>query len=122
MRVFSIALAAYASVTVATGDHAGESGCGGTETFQTRYDLRMAQINDIIKSLEQQLQAVERAINALRTVSDIIGQGTVSTKRRGRPPKAARKKRQLSPEGRRRIIAALKKRWAMKRRAAGRRR
>jgi hypothetical protein len=48
--------------------------------------------------------------------------GASSPKRRGRPKKTdatpAKAKGKLSPEGRARIIAALKKRWAAKKKAA----
>ena len=80
----------------------------------------MAQINEIIVSLEQQLQAVERALEALRSVSGVTGSGTQAARRRGRPRKTAAapmKKRHLSPEGRRRIIEATKRRWAAVRKA-----
>ena len=40
----------------------------------------MAQINDIITSLEEQLEVVERAISALRTVSGIRSQSTPGAK------------------------------------------
>jgi hypothetical protein len=79
----------------------------------------MADINDIIRRLEQQREGIDRALEALRAV----GGGAVSAPARrgpGRPKKTAtaaapapvKAKRRLSPEGRARIIAALKKRWA----------
>ena len=90
----------------------------------------MKDIDNIITQLEEQKAAIERAISALR---DIAGSApaTVKKARRGRPPgrppaaasapapaPAPKKKRRLSPEGRKRIIEALKKRWAVKKAAA----
>lgn len=62
----------------------------------------MSEIGKIISQLEQQRDAMDRAIAALREVED---QG----------PKPV--KRQMSAAGRRRIIEATKKRWAAKRAA-----
>jgi hypothetical protein len=69
-------------------------------------------IEGIISELEQQREAIDRAITALR---EITSGGT----RQATPTRAAaspqRKKRRLSPEGRERIAEALRKRWAAKR-------
>ena len=77
-------------------------------------------LSNIITELEQQRDAIVRALEALRS----FGGGTEAapaTKRRGRPPgsknAAVRKKRVLSPEGRRRIIEATKRRWAAAKKA-----
>ncbi len=86
----------------------------------------MKDVDNIIADLEQQRTAIEKAIAALR---EIGGSAAVPQPRRpGRPvgsgkkaaaaPAPAKKSRRLSPEGRRRIIEALKKRWAEKK-AAG---
>ena len=72
----------------------------------------MTDIESIIASLEQQRAAIERALEALRDVSVTNGP---ATNKRGRPAgkkAAGRKKRVLSAEGRARIIAATKRRWA----------
>lgn len=78
----------------------------------------MNDIDGIIKSLEQQRAAVVRALEALQGVG---GTHEPEPKRRGRPAGkktgAVKKKRVLSPEGRERIIAATKKRWAAVRKA-----
>ena len=61
--------------------------------------------------------AIERALEALRDVSVTNGP---ATNKRGRPAgkkAAGRKKRVLSAEGRARIIAATKRRWADARKA-----
>ena len=109
----------------------------------------------IIKSLEQQKAAIERALSALREVDGIPTYGTKAsastaktevTTRKGKKrsaavrkrmqeaqrtrwakikgesepepepvPEAPKAKRKISPEGMKRIIAATKKRWALKR-------
>lgn len=82
----------------------------------------MNDVDNIISQLEQQRTSIDRAIAALREIG-----GQPPKKRRGRPPskhlnqgtapvaaasQPAPKKRRLSPEGRRRIAEALKRRWA----------
>jgi hypothetical protein len=88
-------------------------------------------IDNIITQLEEQKAAIERAISALRDIGG-SAPATVKKARRGRPPgrppaaasapapapAPLKKKRRLSPEGRKRIIEALKKRWAVKKAAA----
>lgn len=83
----------------------------------------MSDLSSIITDLERQREAIERALLALR---DVQGSGSPAiAKKRGRPRKSAAdavpgpKKRILSPEGRRRIIEATKKRWAAVRAAGG---
>jgi hypothetical protein len=76
-------------------------------------------VRDVIAQLELQRAAIERALSALREVEGIAAQPVAAAPaaRRGRPPKASREGR-LSPEGRARLIAALKTRWAAKKAAA----
>jgi hypothetical protein len=66
-------------------------------------------IDKIISQLERQKTAINRAIDALREVSDKGAAATVKSV--GSKP-VARKKRRLSPEGRRRIAEAARRRWA----------
>lgn len=67
----------------------------------------MKEFAGIIKQLEQQKSAIERAIGALREVSD------APAKTAGEPKeKAAPKKRRMSAEGRKRIGDAARRRWA----------
>jgi hypothetical protein len=79
----------------------------------------MKDVSTIISDLEQQRAAIDRAIAALREVGGVapaprkVGRPVGSGK--GVPKK---KTRRLSPEGRKRIIDALKKRWAEKKAAA----
>ena len=78
----------------------------------------MKDVDSIISDLEQQRSAIERAIAALR---EIGGASAPQPRKVGRPAgsgkRVAKKTRRLSPEGRRRIIEALKKRWAEKKAA-----
>jgi hypothetical protein len=77
-------------------------------------------LKDAIEQLEAQRVAIERALAALREIDGIAPVAPAA--RRGRPPKAKRKgwlsPGRLSPEGRARLIAAQKKRWAGKKAAA----
>jgi hypothetical protein len=66
-------------------------------------------IESIIQQLERQRTAIDNAIEALRGVS---GESQPAAKRRGRPPKAA--KRSMSAAGRQRQIAAMRAYWAAK--------
>lgn len=65
----------------------------------------MNDVTSILSELERQKAAIERAIEALQEVS---APGGRSTGRR----QAGAKKRRLSPEGRRRIAEAARRRWA----------
>jgi hypothetical protein len=84
-------------------------------------------MKEIIAKLEQQRDAIERALSALRGVE---------APREGKPASASasapasepappagntargRRKGRLTPEGRRRLAEAMKRRWAVKRTAA----
>jgi len=77
-------------------------------------------ITRIISDLERQRNAIERALSALREVTERGLGNTPSVPTPSRATESAtgtKKKRQLSPEGRQRIIDATKKRWAAKRAA-----
>jgi hypothetical protein len=66
---------------------------------------------DIVAQLEQQRDAIAAALTALRA----IGGAAAPAEAPVAAPKGAaqaKRKRQLSPEGRERLIAALKRRWA----------
>lgn len=67
----------------------------------------MREIGSIIKQLEQQKSAIERAIGALREVSQAPGEMPAGIKEKSAP-----KKRRMSPEGRKRIGDAARRRWA----------
>ena len=74
-------------------------------------------LKEVIKELEHQQKAIERALAALREVDGTAVEGAplaAVPARRGRPVR----KGGMTPEGRRRLSEALKKRWAVKRAAA----
>jgi hypothetical protein len=88
-------------------------------------------LKDIVASLEQQRVAIEKALEALKELEGAVTAASPApppAKRRGRKPgpqakkaapaaktaPAARKGR-ISEEGRRKLAAAMKKRWAAKR-------
>jgi hypothetical protein len=71
-------------------------------------------LNEVIEKLEQQRTAIERALSALREVGGVGGGTTGSGPSTGRAA-AAKRKGGMTPEGRRRLSEALKKRWAAKR-------
>ena len=71
----------------------------------------MNNVENVISQLETQRSAIDRAISALREVAGKSPLAKVTTQSRNGQPR----KRHLSPEGRRRIIEATKRRWAAKR-------
>ena len=72
----------------------------------------MSHIASVISELERQKDAIDRALVALRTVV-----ASAPKQRADNPAAVSHTKRRLSAEGRRNIIAAVKKRWAEKRAA-----
>ena len=72
----------------------------------------MNNVGNMIDQLEKQRSSIDRALSALREIAEPSGRMPIAAagdhRQRGR---------HLSPEGRRRIIAATKKRWAAKRAA-----
>ena len=77
-------------------------------------------IKDIIKKLDQQRIAIERALSALREMDStaIDGAAPATTKASAAPgPRKAKRKGGMTPEGRRRLSEALRARWAAKRAA-----
>ncbi len=76
-------------------------------------------LTDVIRGLEKQKTAIERALAALRDVDGTTVESSplavaAVPARRGR----AKRKGGMTPEGRRRLSEALKKRWAVKRAAS----
>jgi hypothetical protein len=69
----------------------------------------------IIVELEQQKEAIDRALTALREVAEPGQTQTATKKRRGRPP--AKKQSRMTEEGRERLRQSMKQRWAAKRAA-----
>jgi hypothetical protein len=71
-------------------------------------------VSDIIAQIDREIAQLQHARSLLG------GTSPVKAKRGpGRPPKKAAKKRNLTPEGRRRIAEAVKRRWAEQKKAAG---
>jgi hypothetical protein len=71
-------------------------------------------LKDVIARLEQQHIAIVRALAALRGME---GSGGIESPA-ALPAPAAKKKRGMTPEGRARLVAALKRRWAAKKKGA----
>lgn len=76
-------------------------------------------INEIIDSLERQRAAIDNALEALRGVQGSVqqtgGAGTQATTSAGRGRGAAKRKGGMTPEGRKRLAEAMRRRWAAKR-------
>lgn len=82
-------------------------------------------VSDILASIDREIGQLQKARAVLVAVT-----GTAAKKRPGRPRKVAaeaaalpakpakKKKRNLSPEGRKRIAEAVKRRWAAQKKAA----
>ena len=70
------------------------------------------QLHGIITQLEQKKAAIERALAALRNID---GAGEMASAPSSNDP--AKRKGGMTPAGRRRVSAALKKRWAAKKAA-----
>lgn len=82
-------------------------------------------VNRILSELDAEIVRLQQIRAAL---SGAVGTGATEPKRRGRPKgsknaaasgAAPKKKRELSPEGRKRIAEAMKKRWAERRKDSG---
>lgn len=67
-----------------------------------------------LAQLEAEIAAIKRAFPGIQSTGSDRSGGTSSGARGGR------KRRRLTPEGRRRISEMMKKRWAERRKAAGR--
>lgn len=70
----------------------------------------MDQIGEIIRQLENQRSAIERALIALRGTSGAFNRNAKPGPEAGRAGRK-RRKRNLSPEGRARIAEAARRRW-----------
>jgi hypothetical protein len=77
---------------------------------------------DVAKLLTEIDAEIERLQQARATIAGLnLGTSVVAKPKRGRPkgstnaPKPAKRKRNLSPEGRKRIAEAMKRRWAERR-------
>jgi hypothetical protein len=70
-------------------------------------------VAEILAQIDREISQLQRARALLDEASSDGSRVTVSTSR-----KAMRKKRNLTPEGRKRIAEAVKRRWAEQRRTA----
>jgi hypothetical protein len=79
-------------------------------------------VSKIVAEIDAKIASLQRAREVLLELN--LNEVETAPKRRGRPkgsknvaaaPKAAKKKRNLSPEGRKRIADAMKRRWAERR-------
>jgi len=70
------------------------------------------------------LSQIDREIAQLQQARALLGGGTASTSKKGKiaaasaAKKTVKKKRNLTPEGRKRIAEAVKRRWAAQKKAA----
>jgi len=71
---------------------------------------------EIVAKLEQQRDAIDRALGALRDVHS-MGAGPGSSADPAETSTPAKRKSRMTPEGKKRLIAALKKRWAERKKA-----
>jgi hypothetical protein len=71
-------------------------------------------LNEIIRKLEQQRTAIERALTALREVEGAGAESVTSATPASAGARKATRKGGMTPEGRRRLSEALKARWAAK--------
>jgi hypothetical protein len=70
-------------------------------------------IREIIDSLERQRRAIENALSVLRGIQESGQSAGTASSSRGRT--AVKRKGGMTPEGRRRLAEAMKRRWAVKR-------
>ena len=75
----------------------------------------LSDLRKVIAELEQQKQAIEKALAALREIASPTTTQAAPSKRRGRPP--AQKQSRMTDKGRERLRESMKKRWAAKRAA-----
>jgi hypothetical protein len=78
-------------------------------------------VSRILSEIDAEINRLQQARSALTAIA---GSGTVAAAKRGRPKGSVnkkttggRRKRNLSPEGRKRIAEAMKRRWAERRAA-----
>jgi hypothetical protein len=70
--------------------------------------------------LTEILAQIDREIAVLQQARALLAGSSTPTRKSAAPAaKPAKKKRRLSPEGRKRIAEAVKRRWAEQRKAAG---
>lgn len=75
----------------------------------------MSDVQNIISQLEQQRDAIERAISALRDINPAQAAAVQAVDRAQPAERGSRG--HITPEGRRKLAEAMKRRWAAKRTA-----
>jgi hypothetical protein len=80
-------------------------------------------IPEILATIDHEIAQLQRARALLtdgtaRTAKTRSGRPEKATPAVGPPAKPVKKKRKLSPEGRKRIVEAVKRRWAAQKKAA----
>ena len=76
-------------------------------------------IKDVIASLERRKTAIEQALEALREIDAVDGQQPGVEVAAAVTSGGPKRRGGMTPEGRKRLSAALKKRWAAKKTAEG---
>ncbi|MEP6714161.1 MAG: hypothetical protein ABJC09_01225 [Terriglobia bacterium] len=75
-------------------------------------------LKEVVAQLERQSAAIDKALTALRELDGASAAEPAAENPAGRPAKGRKRKSRMSPEGRARLIAALKRRWASKKASA----
>src|SRR5688572_8711393 len=83
-----------------------------------REDSHVTDLSKIIGALEEQRNALESALAALRSVGTPATQRPAPAKAPHKRSPASTKRRRMSEEGRRRIAEAQRKRWAALKKSA----
>lgn len=73
-------------------------------------------IAEILASIDREIRLLQQAKTLLNGKAGSANNGTL--RKLAKPGKQTRKKRRLTPEGRRRIAEAVKRRWELHRKAA----
>jgi hypothetical protein len=69
----------------------------------------------IIADLKQERERISRAIAALEGSASTLGEKKVDGAAQGGPASEGKQRRGITPEGRRRLSLAMRKRWAERR-------
>ena len=78
----------------------------------------MTALSKIIGALEEQRNALDRALAALRKMGTSAAQDRGAAKPAQKHPTASKKHSHMSEEGRRRVAEAQRKRWAAQKKSA----
>ena len=78
----------------------------------------MDNLREIVRRLEQQKAAIDRALAALRESDASEGTSEQPSSQATRKRAPAKRRRGLTPEGRARLAESMRQRWALKRSGA----